>query len=338
MDMDKDVGMGWRKCLRGALAAGGCLLLAQAAWGAGTPAGTRIGNTATLSYSLPGKPPETVAAVAADVVVARVVDVVVTWQDAAAIPAGSPDTGKALSFAVTNTGNGPETFRLTRNDAQAGDQFDPQAASLWLESGAQAGLQTSGSAADTPYAAGVNDPALAADRSVTVYLVSSIPGGLATGAFGRSVLLATATTPGAAGAAPGALLGSFAGVQAVAGRATQAAGVGSYLVSGVSLGVAKTVAAVRDPAGGTRVMSGSVLTYRIVLTLTGSGVAEGVSMQDPLPASLTYVPDSLTVDGARRTDAADADGAAAASNTVSADFGAVAAPATRVIEFRATVN
>jgi uncharacterized repeat protein (TIGR01451 family) len=315
----------------------GCAL-AGAAQAAGTPAGTLIGNTATLSYSLPGKPNETAVAVAPNVAVARVVEVLVTWQDAAAIPTGSPDTGRAVAFAVTNAGNGPETFRLTRNDALAGDQFDPQPAAIWIESGAQPGLQTTGPAADTLYGAGVNDPTLPADASLTVYLAGNIPAGVPTGSFGGSRLTATATTPGAAGAAPGSLLGSFGGIQAVAGRATQAGATGSYLVAGVSMGLAKSVTGVRDPAGGTRVMSGAVLTYRIVLTLAGSGIAEAVAMQDPLPATLTYVPGSLSVDGTGRTDAADGDGVAAANNTVTADFGSVTAPATRVIEFRATVN
>ena len=106
----------------------------------------------------------------------------------------------------------------------------------------------------------------------------------------------------------------------------------------MAIGIAKSVVAVRDPQGGTRVTTGSVLTYRIVLTLTGTGAADTLSFSDPLPPALTYVPGSLTVDGTPRTDAADADGAAASGNTVTADFGTVAAPAQRVIEFKATVN
>jgi len=328
--------------LRGTVRAGLLLalscLVAASALAAGTPAGTLIGNTATLKYSLPGKPSESAVATAPALTVAKVIEVVVTWQDAAAIPAGSPDTGRALAFAVTNTGNAAESFRLSRNDAVGGDQFDPLPLAIWLESGAQPGFQATGPAADTPYGAGVNDPALPADGSLTVYLVGNIPAGVATGSFGRSMLRATATTPGSAGAAAGTLLGTFAGIQAVAGRATTAAATGSYLVSGVSMGLSKSVAAVRDPAGGTRVMSGAVLTYRIVLTFSGSGVADAVAMQDPLPATLAYVPGSLTVDGSARTDAADGDGATAANNTVAADLGSVTAPATRVIEFKATVH
>jgi len=330
-----------RNLLRATLVAAAGIALAGGALAAGTPSGTVIGNTAVLNYTIPGQPAASTSATAPDIVVAKVLSVVVTWQDAAPVTGASPEAARPLSFAVTNTGNGAETFRLSRNDAVTGDQFDPLPAatgSLWIESGAQPGFQASGPAADTAYVPGVNDLALLADATRTVYIVSDIPGSLATAATGRSTLTATATTPGAAAAVPGAALGIFGGVQVVAGAATQANATGSYLVAGVSLGVAKSVAAVRDPAGGTRVMPGSILTYRIVLTVTGIGVADAVALSDPLPAALTYLPGTLVVDGTPRTDAADADGANASANTVAASFGSVTAPATRVVQFQATVN
>lgn len=332
---------GLRRLLRAIPVAAAVVWLGSLAHAAGTPAGTLIGNTATLRYSTPGHPEGTASASAPVVTVAKVLSVVVTWQDAAPVTGASPDAGRPLAFVVTNTGNGPEPYRLSRIDTVGGDAFDPQpaaAGALWLESGAQAGFQASGPNADTPYSAGVDDPALPADGSRTVYVLSDFPAGLATAAQGRTTLVAAATTPGAAAAAPGALLGTFGGVQTVVGASAQGAATGIYLVGGVALGLAKSIAAVRDPKGGTRVMSGSVLTYRIVLTVTGSGVAEGVALSDPLPAGLAYVPGSLVVGGTRRSDAADADGAQAVANTVTADFGDLAAPAQRVIEFQATVN
>lgn len=317
-------------------------LFAPVSWAAGTLAGTLIGNTATLTYSTPGQPSGSATAVAPNIVVARVLSHTVSWQDSAAVPTTSPDAGKALSFVISNTGNGTETFLLTRENAQGGDQFDPASApdgSIWLESGAEPGLQRTGPNADVLYAPGVNDIVLGADASRQVYLASQIPAGLPTGSFGKVGLTASATTPGAVGAAPGTLLGTFGGVQAIAGsNGGRAGALGSYLVAGASIGLVKSVVAVKDPAGGTRVMTGSVLTYRLVLTLTGSGQADAVGVSDPLPASLTYVPGSLTVDGNPRSDAADGDDASYAAGTVQANFGSLAVPATRVIEFKATVN
>lgn len=330
-----------RRVARATTAAAWLWLPALSAQAAGTPAGTLIGNTATLQYSIGGGAPTSASASSPAIVVGKVLSVVVTSQDASPVTATSPDTSRPLTFVVTNTGNAPEPYRLSRTDNLTGDQFDPvpaAAGSLWIESGAQPGFQASGPNADIAYVPGVNDPVLPADGSRTIYLVSDVPSGLAIGATGRSTFTATATTPGAAGAAPGTGLGVFGGVQTVVGAQAVASATASYVVAGVSLALAKSVISVRDPQGGTRVTTGSVLTYRVVLTLTGTGVADTLAFSDPLPAALTYVPGSLTVDGTPRTDAVDGDGAAATGNTVTADFGTVAAPAQRVIEFKATVN
>jgi uncharacterized repeat protein (TIGR01451 family) len=317
-------------------------LCAPACWAAGTSAGTLIGNTATLTYSAGGNPAPPAVAVALPIVVARVISVNVASQDGAAIPTSSPDTNRVLSFVVSNTGNGTETFQLTRDDALGGDQFDPAPSpdgSIWLETGAEPGLQRTGPNADVLYAPGANDIVLAADVSRQVYLASQIPAGIATGSFGKSGLAATAATPGAAAAAPGTSLGTFGGVQAVVGASGgRASATGSYLVAGASMGLVKSVVTVRDPRGGNRVMTGSVLTYRLVLTLSGAGRVDAVAVNDPLPATLTFVPGSLTVDGSPRSDAADGDDADFDAGAVHANFGSVNVPATRVIEFRATVN
>lgn len=322
------------------------LLCALACTGApahamGTPAGTQILNSVTLTYSQAGRS-GTATASAPPVVVAREITVVVTSQDSAPVPSGSPDTGRPLAFVVTNTGNGTDSFSLARNNSIGGDQFDPASApagDIWIESGAQPGFQASGPNADIAYTPGVNDLQLAADASRVVYLVSVIPPGQPTGAFGKASLTATSTTPGAAGAAPGTVVGTVAGVQVVVGPGSgRSTATGSYLVSGVSIGLAKSVAAVRDPDGGTRVMSGAVITYRLVVSIVGTGIANGVAVSDPLPAALTYVPASITVDGTARTDAADADEATFTAGAVQLAFGSIAAPATRVIEFKATVN
>ena len=68
---------------------------------------------------------------------AEVIDLRLTWQDSTLLVVNSPDLGKALTFLLTNSGNGPETFKLVCNNALAGDQFDPVSAAagaIYLES------------------------------------------------------------------------------------------------------------------------------------------------------------------------------------------------------------
>jgi uncharacterized repeat protein (TIGR01451 family) len=318
---------------------------APAVFALGTPAGTLIPNVATLTYTpTAGQPPVSVAAAAPNIAVAEVINVVLTSADGSLVTAGSPDTGKVLTFLLTNTGNGPESYRLERNNLIAGDQFDPSnvaGGAIYIENGAQAGFQASGPNADIAYVPGVNDPLLAADASRTLYVLSNIPTGQTNGAIGNVSLTASATTAGAAGARPGTALAGLgqSGVDAVVGGSrAQSVATGGYVISGLLLNMVKSVINVRDPAGGILILPGTVLTYRIVLTLTGVGIAENLIATDPLPTSTTYVPGSTTVDGVARTDAADADNASFAAGTVSVVFGNTTSPATRVLELRVTVN
>jgi uncharacterized repeat protein (TIGR01451 family) len=335
-------------CLAGLwlVVAGFC---APSAFAAGTPAGTQIPNSATLSFTVNGQP-ASLTAVAPVVVVAEVINVLLTWQDASALPVNSPDIGRPLRFLLTNTGNGSESFSLLRDNAITGDQFDPANAAIgaiYLESGAQPGFQPSGPNADILYLPGVNDPVLAADASRAVYVISDIPAALANGALGIVGLRAASTTPGAAGAFPGTSLTGLGqgGVDAVIGgsRAISATN-GSYINSGLAVMVAKTVASVVDPRGGNLVMPGSLMTYHLVLTVSGNGVAQNLSFSDPLPASTSYVPGSISVGGSARSDAVDADNASftppagLVPASVNVVFGNTSAPATLVIEFKVTVN
>ena len=330
-------------CLAALLAAVAGLVTFNAS-AAGTPAGSPITNSATLTYSIGGQVGVPLTAVARAITVAELINVVLTWQDGTPVSVNSPDPGKALAFLLTNTGNGLETFRLTRNNAIAGDQFDPvsvPAGAVFLENGLQAGFQATGPNADTPYVAGVNDPTLAADASRTIYVYSTVPAAQATGALGYASLTTASTTAGAPGAVPGATLAGLGqgGVDAVVGGSrAQAVAQGTYIVSGIALSVVKAVVAVQDPRGGALVMPGAVLTYRVTLALTGAGIADNLSFTDPLPLATTFVPASITVDGAARTDALDTDNASFAAGAVAVVFGNTAAPATRVIEFKATVN
>lgn len=341
-----------RSGLRGSLKAifaATSMLVAATAFAAGTPAGTAIPNSATLNYAIGGVAATALTAVAQPIVVAEVINLSLIAQGVAAV--NSPDAGRALAFLLTNTGNGSEAFSFTRNNRITGDEFDPvsAASAIYIESGAQPGFQASGPNADIVYVPGNNEPVLAADTTRVIYVISNIPAGWPTGALGYASLTASSVTAGEAGANPGTTLpglGQGVGVggvvvvvdAVVGGSRARAVAQGIYLVSGLAVTVNKTVLSVKDPLGGALVMPGSVLTYRVVLSLTGDGTAQNLVLADPLAANTTYVPASLIVEGAARTDAADADNASFAAGALSVVFGNTAAPATRTVEFKATVN
>ncbi len=336
----------WRRRLGWCL---GLLMLApQPSWAVGTAAGTVISNLATVKYMIGPGPPATATSNTVSFRVDEIIQPVLTWQDATPVAVNTPGSNAVLTFLLTNGGNGPEAFSLTRTNGPAplpAGNYTPlngSIGSIYLESGALPGFQASGPNADPPYVPGSNDPVLAPNASITVYVVSNTPG-VAPNLHGEVLLSAASLTVGAAGALPGTALpglGQGGGFAVVGSSRAQAGATGSHITSGLGFVMIKTVLKVLDPRGTSVVMPGAEMTYQIVATLSGAGTATQLVLTDPLPPTTTYVPGSMVVDGVVQTDAADADLAlfVAATQTVSVALGNVAAPATVVIVFRATIN
>jgi uncharacterized repeat protein (TIGR01451 family) len=320
------------------------VVASKSAFAAGTPAATIINNTATMSYKIAGTPQTDITTIAATFNVDELIDLTLTWQDGAPVSVNSPDVNDALTYLLTNTGNGQEAFILTRNNAIAGDNFDPlngSIGSLYLENGLSAGFQASGPNADTLYVAGVNDPDLAPDASQIVYLISNTPNALSNGNTGRTQLKAASTTVGAANAALGTTLTGLgtSGVDAVVGaNSAVAQQIGNYIVSGLSVNVSKTATCSPAPLNCSGALSGTVINYQLQITLTGAGTASNLVITDPLPSKLSYVPNSIKVGGTPKTDSADSDNGQFSSNTLSVNLGNPVAPASFVITFSATIQ
>ena len=302
----------------------------------GTAAGTNITNTATVNYSLGGTP-TTITSNTTTLAVAELINVTIALQSpTVSVAAGG--SNKALLFLVTNTGNGGEIFALAGDSVLVGDDFDPTPAApfIYFDTDSSGDL----SPADTPYVAGGNDPLIAADGSVAVLLVNNIPPGLPDGEYGRSELTATANT---GTGAPGTVMPGQGpgGVDAVIGTSGGVAAVfGQYLVGDILLSAVKSQA-VLDPFGGSQPIPGAAITYQIVVTAAGSGVALGAALSDPIPASTTYVAGSLRLNGATLTDSVDSDAGSftlgPARVAVSlGDLSTAAGPQT--IDFRVTIN
>ena len=319
------------------------LFLFMAAATAATPAGTVISNQASLSFQIGAGPALTQQTNLTSFQVLQLLDVTVQAAEAGPVVAGSPDLRRSISFLVTNVGNGPDQFRLSRVDNLPGDQFDPRPSTVpvYIENGLAPGLQLTGPQADVVYVPGSNDLVLNAGEARRVYLLSDFPANLPNAAQGRSRLIAESTLAGAAGGLPGVLAAAerIAGVSAVIG-ASRARGEAdwAYQISGVMLRVDKQLTRVRDPQGNTSLVPGSVLTYRIRILIEGQGTASNLEFTDPLPAQTRFVPGSLRVSGQARSDVADADNAEFDGTQVIARLGNLSAPAQVEIEFEATLN
>jgi uncharacterized repeat protein (TIGR01451 family) len=299
-----------------------------------TPAGTTITNTAAASYTIAGAP-QTAVTSTATFKVAQLVNLTVAWQDSGNIAVAPNDTGKVLTYKVTNTGNASDTFTLGINNLLSGDNFDPTAATpaIYVDSNTS-GTYDSGDTATASIT-------LAPGASQIIFLLNNIPGTVADGNTGNSQLTATSSfTPGAIGKVfTGAGTG---GVDVVLGVANGSASVtGTYQVSSAVVNLSKT-SAITDPYGGTSPVPGATVIYTITATMVGSGTASGVKVTDPIPLNTTYTPGTLTLAGATLTDAKDIDTGdvgGTTANTVTVTLGDItsATPA-KVITFKVTIN
>jgi uncharacterized repeat protein (TIGR01451 family) len=268
----------------------------------GTPVGTVIENTATVTFDLGGSP-VTLQTNTTTVTVVERIDVAVTVQSAQVLVAAN-DTNQALLFRVTNTGNGTETFQLAMDSALGGDDFDPLPAvpPIYFDTDGSGDLNVG----DVAYVPGTNDPVLAADAAVDVFLVNDIPGGVANGERGLSQLTASSATgigaPGTEFTGQG-----DGGVDAIIGTSGgEDLDTGEYLVSDVQINLVKAQA-VADPFGGTQPIPGATITYTITVEVVGTGTATASAVRDLIPTYTTYVPASITLNAAPLTDAIDAD-------------------------------
>ena len=310
------------------------IAFADPAHAVGTTAGTTISNTATATYTDPQGNPVNVPSNKVDIRVDELLDVKVVSVDPGDVSALPGSTNQVLTFTVTNTGNGTEAFRLSPINAIGGDAFDPTTTSLVIDSNGN-GVYDAG--VDTVYNAGSNDPLLAPDTSTRIFVLSTIPASATDGQRGQTDLTATAVTgsgtPGTVFAGQGQ-----GGGDAVVGNTTALdRDKGFYIVNSATVSFVKS-ASVLDPFGGTRSVPGSIITYTLVATVSGSGSLANLAAGDPVPASTTYVPGSITSQAAPITDVTDGDAGEFAANRVTVRFGTVPGGQTRTVTFKVKIN
>jgi uncharacterized repeat protein (TIGR01451 family) len=309
------------------------LLPCQQAWAAGTLAGTNIENIATASYDA-GAGTIDIQSNTAIILVDELLEVTVASSDPGDVATTPAATNAVLTFQVTNNGNGPESFTLTPNVANSGDDFDPALSQIVLDTNNN-GVYDPG--VDTVYVAGTNDPLLTPDQSITVFVLTNIPATQANGDRANVSLIAAANTgtgtPGTSFAGAGE--GGGNAVVGTSGADGEASGF--FRVDAASVTLAKT-AVVADRFGGTTAVPGSIITYTIVATISGAGSLNNLSINDPIPAGTAYVPASLTLQGAAQTDAADADAGNFNGTRVSVALGNTPAGQTRTVTFQVTIQ
>ena len=299
---------------------------------AGAPAGTLVTNTAHAQYTEGATVLSQTAS--ANFTVDQLVNVTVTWQNTSPVSVTDGATQQALSFLVTNTGNGTDTFKLADTlVTPGGASFNPAGCLVYFDT-ANTGVYNS---SDVLYTPGSNDPALAQDAAVKMLIVCNVPNNAVDLSQGQMQLGATSkTASGSFGTVnTGAGVG---GVDAVVGSTGGIAdSTGTYQVRAVALAYAKS-ATVSAPGGGNQPVSGATITYTLTVTPSGSATAGNVVVTDPVPANTTFVPGSLLLNGAA-VGTGVGDYNVTTPGAVTVKLGNVAGSATaQVVKFQVTIN
>lgn len=309
----------------------GLIFGAQAAQAAGVAAGTLIQNTASATYSS-GSDSLTVTSNTVSLRVDELLNVAVASLDAAPKSLGSGTT--VLAYRVTNTGNGPEAFRLTADPAVSGNAFNASIQTIAVDANGN-GVYDAG--VDLVLVNGGTSAAIAPDGSATVFVVTTLPSGTADNAAGQLRLTAAAAT------GTGTHGTSFAGQGAGGGDAIVGASTGrdesltSLIARTAAVSLTKSFS-ILDPFGGTKPVPGAVVTFTIRADVGGNGQVSNLRVTDPIPAGTTYVPGSLTLEAAALSDAADTDAGTASASGIDVNLGTQNGGASRTVTFKTKIN
>ncbi len=303
------------------------------AWAAGTLAGTNIENIATASYDN-GAGPVDIQSNAAVILVDELLDVTVNSNNPGNVVTTNGATNVVVSYRVTNNGNGPEAYRLTPNVAVGGDDFNPALAQVVLDTNNN---NVYDPGVDTVYSAGSNDPLLAPDQGVTVFVLTNMPATQSNGDRANVNLLATAITGTGTPGTTFAGVGQGGGDAVVGSTGADADATGIVRIDTAAVSLTKS-ATVTDPQGGSNAVPGSTITYTIIATVSGAGSLNNLVVNDPIPAGTSFVPGSITLQAATLTDAADADAGNFNGTRVNVALGNVVAGGTRTVTFKALIR
>jgi uncharacterized repeat protein (TIGR01451 family) len=270
---------------------------------AGTASGTVVENAATVDYTDGGVAQPTVTSNKATVTVTQVAGV--GMSPATATQSSRPGGAATYAITITNSGNGSDDI----NASAASGSSPAWPATLYRDDGANGGTANDGIRQAGETNAATATGTLAADASFHCFLVVQIPEGSADSA--TDVTTVTATS-------------QFAPqVQATAAFNTAAH---SALVT-----LSKSVD--RDSAA-----PGDTLVYTVTYRNTGSRTASNVVVTDTVPGQTSYVPNSVSLQGSPKTDAADADEVTVSAGTIAVRLGDLAPGAEGTFTFRVGVK
>lgn len=315
-------------CAASALAMFGYAGSAQAQ---GVKAGTLITSTASASYTS-GTTAGTVSSNTVNVRVDELIDVTVSALNNTPASAGEL---AVMSWSITNSGNGTESYTI--DVAPTTGDFVPTIQTIAIDTNNN-GIYDPG--IDQVIQNGGTTPVVAADTSLRILVIASVPAGTAEGLSASVGLTATASTgsgtpgtviPGAGDGGTNAVVGSNTAERTSEGTLTVSSSTNSADVSLLKAAVVKNKFNKADP------IPGATISYKIDAVVS-KGTAENVLLSDAIPANTTYIPGTLKLDGTALSDAAGDDAGEASSAGVRVNLGNVTVGTTKSVTFDVMIN
>ncbi len=305
------------------------LLLSVNANAKGVEAGTDITNVATLEYQMDGN----LHTANSNSVVDRVdqlIDVNVIWQDAAPILVGGGESGRVLTYKLTNTGNGKDKFTLTHiNDTNS--DFNINNPRIYVDSNNN-GIYDG---ADLL----VSEIELEADGSSVLFLMSDIPvGTYVNGDQSKNIIQAISRT-GGSGATGTIYTGAgINGVDAVDGfNGGRSKATGIYEINSMNVKITASLS-----TNTSEVFTGTIITYTILVALEGTGSVDALVISNVMPVGTSYIAGSLMLDSIGLSDANDSDIGSFASNEILVKLGSASqsstVPYSKTITFQVRID
>ncbi|TET88560.1 MAG: hypothetical protein E3J96_03105 [Sulfurovum sp.] len=263
------------------------LLLSNILLAKGVPAGTQIVNVAELTYKVGTSDFNTTSNTLVDVV-DQVLDLEIICQDSNPVIVQSGKSQRALTFRVSNIGNGTDKFALTQETNSTSD-FTVNNPSIYIDTNANGVF-------DTAVDQQINDINLTADTNATLFFVSDMPSGnFASGSQSANGIEARSTISGSGIPGTAIDLGSYFAVDGIRGGVDSDLCV--YELSTVNVVLDKSATLSSD-----KLFTGTIIHYKIEVKVEGSGSVDNVVVKDTIPTGTSYVTNSIKLDSVSLSD------------------------------------
>ena len=238
------------------------------------------------------------------------------------------------NYQITNIGNGPESFDLTTDPAVSGNAFDPALQSIANDTN---GNRVHDAAADIILATGTPKPAVGPDISLTVFVLTTLPGTATDGQTGQVRLTATS---GTGSGTPGTVFTGQGdgGGDAVVGASTALDDALATEIARLAAVNLTKSATILDPFGTRQPVPGAIVAYSLLAMVSGGGTASNLNVTDVIPVGTTFQVGTLALDGSPLSDAADGEAGQASSAGIAVGLGTLTGGTSKTGAFKVKIK